>query len=263
MMRAWLIGTAALALIAGLAPVAEAQTARTNLTAAELREGAAPELEDNRAFLPSDEAGAPHEPFSGTLRLNEVEMTTKPAAFKSRQILGKDPKVFPGVSLSFFAEGDDLVPVHQDVVRSGSTLEGRSYWDIIVQPGRVWSEPGDDGWSRASFPFALMHSIEGETHNGVATFLYKDGQVTSLRFQVVQQTSPYYVEDYFTAWGARQRALQALGRPRHPVLVSTTGRRRPIRSRSAPGASWKARSVKTSFKASTAASRPARSWLTD
>jgi hypothetical protein len=132
--------------------------------------------------------------------LSEVEMTTEPKVFKVRQVRGKDPKIFPGVALSFFTEGSDLVPVTQDVIRSGSTTRGRSYWDIIVQPGRVWSEPGDDGWSRASFPVALMHSIEGETHNGVATFLYKGRELTSLQFQVVQQTSPYYIEDYFTAW---------------------------------------------------------------
>ena len=31
---------------------------------------------------------------------------------------------------------------------------------------RVWSEPADGGWSRAAFPFALVNSLEGETHNG-------------------------------------------------------------------------------------------------
>ncbi|MCU0905744.1 MAG: serine hydrolase, partial [Tabrizicola sp.] len=81
------------------------------------------------------------------------------------------------------------------------TPEGTSYWDVIVQPGRVWSEPEDGAWSRASFPFALVHSIEGESHNGVATFLYSKDAVTDLRFQIVQQTAPYYIEDFFTAWG--------------------------------------------------------------
>jgi hypothetical protein len=57
------------------------------------------------------------------------------------------------------------------------------------------------GWSRAGFPFALVNSIEGETHNGLATFLYKDGRVSNLRFQIVQQTAPFYIKDEFVATG--------------------------------------------------------------
>jgi hypothetical protein len=70
-----------------------------------------------------------------------------------------------------------------------------------VQPGRVWSQPDDGGWSRAGFPFALVNSIEGETHNGLATFVYKDGRVSNLRIQIVQQTAPFYIKDNFVAAG--------------------------------------------------------------
>lgn len=106
---------------------------------------------------------------------------------------------FPHFSVSFTTVNGNLVPLTQDVIRSGSLTGGKSFWDIIVQPGKVWSEQGDDGWNRASFPFALMRSEEGETHNGVATFLYKGNEVTPLRVQVVNQTAPFYVEDTFTA----------------------------------------------------------------
>ncbi len=71
----------------------------------------------------------------------------------------------------------------------------------MIQPGRVWSEPGDGGWSRAAFPFALVNSIEGETHNGLALFLYRGSQVSNLRFQIVQQTAPFYIKDQFVAAG--------------------------------------------------------------
>lgn len=173
------------------------------LTVGELRSAAQPSgLVENAAFLPPKDAAAAHEPFEGRLVLTETAMGTEPSAFKAETVLGKNPKIFPAVPLAFVTDGDDLVPIRQDVLRSGSLEEGRSYWDIIVQPGKVWSEPRDEGWSRASFPFSLMHSLEGETHNGVATFLYKGGEVSALRVQIVQQTSPYYIEDYFTAWGA-------------------------------------------------------------
>lgn len=158
-------------------------------------------LVDNSAFLPSAEAGKARHDFVGSLKLDEAEMGTNPAAFKAPEVLGKNPKIFPGVTLSFFTKDGDLVPVNRDVIRAGSTPNGTSYWDIIVQPGRVWYEPGDGRWSRGSFPFSLVHSIEGETHHGVATFLYTDKDVSDLRFQIVQQTAPYYIEDYFTAWG--------------------------------------------------------------
>jgi hypothetical protein len=87
------------------------------------------------------------------------------------------------------------------VIRNGVLASSRSYWDVIVQPGRVWTEPGDEGWHRASFPFALVNSIEGGAHTGIALFAYRDDQVSALRFQIVQMTAPFDVPEYFTAWG--------------------------------------------------------------
>jgi hypothetical protein len=153
------------------------------------------------AFVPGSDAVTEHAPFLGTLRLTEAGMTTQPAVFSPPSVLGRNPKLFPGVAISFFTDKGDLVPFTQDVIRYGSSNRGRSYWDIIVQPGRVWSQPGDSGWSRAGFPFALVNFIEGETHNGVATFLYKEGRVSNLRFQIVQQTAPFYIKDEFVAAG--------------------------------------------------------------
>lgn len=188
---------AVLLLNAGSAAQAADRITRQQLLGAEAVAG----LVDNSAFLPSVQAGPARHDFVGSLALDEVEMGTDPAAFSAPEVLGKNPKIFPHVSLPFFTKDGDLVPVDRDVIRAGSTPDGASYWDVIVQPGRVWSEPGDGKWSRASFPFSLVHSIEGETHHGVATFLYTDKEVSNLRFQIVQQTAPYYIEDYFTAWG--------------------------------------------------------------
>jgi hypothetical protein len=162
----------------------------------------------NTAFIPGLDAGAAHTPFLGTLRLTEVQMTTEPAAFSPPMVLGRDPKLFPGVAIAFFTDNGDLVPFTQDVIRYGSSHRGRSYWDIIVQPGRVWSQPDDDGWSRAGFPFALVNSIEGETHNGLATFLYKDGRVSNVRIQIVQQTAPFDIKDQFVAAGLVPAAFE-------------------------------------------------------
>jgi hypothetical protein len=158
-------------------------------------------LTDNAAFTPGVSATAAHEPFEGTLSFVELRMTTVPATFSSPTVLGRDPQLFPSFKLAFFTHGRDLVPVAQDVILAASAGRGHSYWDVIVQPGTVWSTPEDDGWSRGGFPFALVNSLEGETHNGVATFGYKQGKVTNLRMQIVQQTAPFYIVDYFTATG--------------------------------------------------------------
>jgi CubicO group peptidase (beta-lactamase class C family) len=156
---------------------------------------------DNRAFLPSSRAAPAHVPFQGTLHLKSADMNTDPATFTSRMILDRDTQLFPGVALGFFTHGDHLVPLDRNLIRAGSLRSGGSYWDIMIFPGRVWSERGDQGWSRASFGFALASHLEGESHNGVATFLYDDRQVSRVRYQITTQTSPYYVVDFFDAWG--------------------------------------------------------------
>lgn len=155
----------------------------------------------NSAFIPGAAAAAPHTVFLGTLQLTEGRFAAQPATLAGRSILGRDPTLFPGVAISFFSDNGDLVPFTQEVIRYGSAKIGRSFWDIIVQPGRIWSEPRDGAWSRAAFPFALVNSLEGETHNGLATFLYRNGKVSNLRWQIVQQTAPFYVKEQFTAAG--------------------------------------------------------------
>src|SRR5262249_28166107 len=119
---------------------------------------------DNRAFTPGAGAAPPIEPFLGTLELTEATMRSKPDKIAPVPVLGRDPQLLPGVPLSFFTDGEDLVPFTQDVLRYASAGLGKSFWDVLVQPGRVWSDPRDGGWSRAAFPFALVNSIEGETH---------------------------------------------------------------------------------------------------
>jgi hypothetical protein len=184
--------------------------AAEGITAAELRASTwSGGIIDNSAFVPSEHAVAAREPFFGTLKLTESRMLSTPDKIASNLVLGRDPQLFPGVELAFFTDGGDLVPFTQEVIRYASIDRGKGFWDIIVQPGRVWSEPADGGWSRAAFPFALINSIEGETHNGLATFLYRGSEVSNLRFQIVQQTSPYYIKNMFVAAGLAPAALEA------------------------------------------------------
>ncbi|MGB6308351.1 MAG: hypothetical protein WBF89_11185 [Steroidobacteraceae bacterium] len=190
---------------------------------------------DNAAFTPGGRAAPPVEPFLGTLQLTEAPMLSKAERLASGPVLGRDPQLFPGVALSFFTDGGDLVPFTQDVIRYASADRGKSYWDILVQPGRVWSEPGDGGWSRAAFPFALVNSIEGETHNGLALFLYRGTQVSNLRFQIVQQTAPFYVKDLFVASGLVHASLKPAAKER---LAQMRRAYAALRADSVPVAAW-------------------------
>jgi hypothetical protein len=98
--------------------------------------------------------------------------------------------ISPAFSAAFFTNGEHLVPVVREILRPPGT--------IILSPGKVWSEPGDRGMSRASFPFVLVNQFSNETHNGLASFLYDDARVSALRLQVVQETAALFKLDY---WG--------------------------------------------------------------
>ncbi|HEY45368.1 MAG TPA: beta-lactamase family protein [Anaerolineae bacterium] len=143
-------------------------------------------------FLPMGESGSALHELEGILTVPEFKMfDTVP----DDQVLRASLGYFPGFSAEFFTHGDNLVPVQREVLLSPGE---KSFWKIILSPGNVWSELGDDGMSRASFPFILVAEDSNETHNGVATFLYDDVQVSSLRFQVAQETAAWRQVDY---WG--------------------------------------------------------------
>ena len=124
----------------------------------------------NSSLMPSNSSSSAYHEFSGGIVLSSIKMKTKPK-IKSPKEIAKDPNIFPGVTLRFFSHKADLVPVTQDVLIPDKKEANNSYWSLIVQPGRIWSEPQDNGWSRASFPFALTSIHENETHNGIGLFL--------------------------------------------------------------------------------------------
>jgi CubicO group peptidase (beta-lactamase class C family) len=155
---------------------------------------------DNSAFFPGrDAVAAP--PFAGVLKLAPSTMTTKPV-LSPRVIDGRDVLTFPGIRLEFFTVGDKLVPVERgQMVRETAGGATPSYWRAIPQIGRVWHEAGDGEWSRAAFPLMLVNDTENHAHQGLATFLYRQGRVSDVMVQFIQQTGPYLIKQYFVAWG--------------------------------------------------------------
>jgi Beta-lactamase len=107
----------------------------------------------------------------------------------------------------------------------------------------VWSEPGDGGLSRASFPFVLTDQANATRH-GLATFLYDDTRVSMLRFQVVQENVPW--QDKFDAWGQASMTYAPGPIPNEAALqaqfAAEVQRQTPIRP-------WSALPVSVSSKA--------------
>jgi hypothetical protein len=155
---------------------------------------------ENAAFAPGGDALQAPE-FAGVLKTRPTVMRTDPVLEKP-VIEGRDTRIFPGLALEFFTIGDTLVPVqHGEMVRESGGGSTASYWRVIPQFGKVWHEKGDGDWSRAAFPIMLVNDTENHAHQGLATFMYRPGQVTGLMIQFIQQTGPYMIKQYFVAWG--------------------------------------------------------------
>ncbi len=87
-----------------------------------------------------------------------------------------------------FVQSDDgtLIPRQR-----GQIIAEHPLWNLILEPGRAWQEAGDGGFSRASFPFALITKGGNATFNGTLTFLFDAQSVSQVWYQVTQETTTY------------------------------------------------------------------------
>jgi Beta-lactamase len=168
----------------GLPPVPPAAGPRDRLTSVELLGADAGSGPVHTAyFLPVGPAAPARHAFQGTLTVKALTL------LRGRYGCVGLAESLSGFSVAFFTHGEHLVPVVRDVVPLSA---------FILSPGRVWSEPGDGGMSRAAFPFVLTNPYDNGTHNGLATFLYDDTRVSALRLQIVQETAAWTKYD---GWG--------------------------------------------------------------
>jgi CubicO group peptidase (beta-lactamase class C family) len=176
-------------------------------TAALLAGRAGPAPNPNAAFYPgSDALAAPA--FSGILSLQQALMQTQPEIDHPVQD-GRDARLFPAVTLEFFTVGELLVPVQRgEMVRENPGAKS-SFWHVIPQVGRIWRESADGGWSRAAFPIMLVNDTDNDAHQGLATFVYRDAQISNVAVQFVQQSAPYLLGRHFVAWTSVHADLMA------------------------------------------------------
>ena len=151
---------------------------RGELCADDLLTGTSTKLVAHEFFMPPPDAQPALHELSGTLNVTPTFLETSPADVDDRLRL-------PGFSVQWLSVADQILPLERDIIIGG----GGNRWSLILSPGKSWSEPGDQGMSRASFPFTLVTEQWNEAHNGVATFLFDDAEVSDLRLQVAQETA--------------------------------------------------------------------------
>ena len=79
------------------------------------------------------------------------------------------------------------------------------WWEVILEPGRVWNERGDHGMTRAAIPFSLQEKNANCTHNGVLMFLFgADGSISRTAMQIASETCLYL---HARSVGAARHAL--------------------------------------------------------
>ncbi len=157
-------------------------------------------VDDTAGFAIPANAAEPTEVFEGTLALGDLEKSGNFSKFSDifRIIPRGDSawKHLPAFNYQFVQSGSNLIPVVQ-----GLTITASLSWNYILGPGRVWREDGDDGYMRASFPFALVQRNQNCVHNGEMTFLFsntKSPKSSNLYYQITQETC-YPMK--FNMWG--------------------------------------------------------------
>jgi hypothetical protein len=142
-------------------------------------------------YAPGNDTTSPSNTFSGRLRIGPMEKVDHfLLLFDELKLItpaspGYDS--LPDFDFEFVQHENLLIPVN-----TGPIVNDHPWWEFAFGTGRVWDQPGDGAWSRAGLPFALKERREDCTHNGLMTFLFRDGgEISSVAFQVTQQTCRY------------------------------------------------------------------------
>ena len=154
---------------------------------------------DNSWFLPIELFDEAHQILALSIYISETLMDSN---LQNIEVNGKSIGVFPAVEFRLTSHNGDLIPLDRDLLRNP---QGRSYWDFTLSPGKVWTETGDDGWSRAALPFQLTSNFENDSHHGIATFLYNCTEISPIFFQIVAETKAFLCPDNLQAWGWLKR----------------------------------------------------------
>lgn len=184
-------------LLAALSPVASFAQARILSRDALLHGTGYRAAIDLSEYTPPAEAKPPSQHFEGRLKLTRAGRNGFKAVSIDPSFLDaghRDVSGLPAFDFEYVQDGADLIPK-----RRGTIPGDHPSWEIILEPGRVWDDAGDGGYSRASLPFTLEERNANCMHNGVLTFLFKsDGRISNAAWQIGSETCLY---EKFDAWG--------------------------------------------------------------
>jgi len=161
------------------------QSKRALLTADALTNGFEYDGPVNESALTLPENAAPPvHIFEGRLELLGEKDSGQMQVLRGE--LGPEYSYLPEFDFEFVQDNGYLIPVQR-----GNIIADHPVWNIILEPGRVWQEDGDNGFSRASLPFALTVKGGNATFNGTLTFLFEDQHVSKVWYQITQETTNY------------------------------------------------------------------------
>lgn len=199
---------------AGLLALVVVAAGAANAANAAIAAGALPARVLDRAFLfGRAQSAAPlpmsefTPPVSGGTPLHTIEgrLTLSREALRGAMKIWRDDygtsksapenlRHLPEFDFEFVSSGDALVPV-----RRGSIESGHPQWELVLEPGRLWTSPEDGGLTRAALPFSLEERNANCLHNGVMTFLFDaTGKISRVAYQVSSETCAYLKLDL---WG--------------------------------------------------------------
>jgi hypothetical protein len=172
---------------------------RTRLSYDDLMDGfyAESPIEEEALTLPED-APPPAHIFEGRLELigeNTIgQITLIQGDFGSNS----EAPHLPEFDFEFVQNDEGyLIPLQRGLI-----ITDHPNWNYILEPGRVWSEPGDQGFSRVSFPFALVWKGSNAIFNGTMTFLFDDDGVSKVWYQITHETLLSIRADFWGLLGA-------------------------------------------------------------
>jgi hypothetical protein len=177
--------------------VSTSASARGELNFADFTAGRYRDTVAMSAYAADAAAQPPTNRFEGRLILSGRPQTRTLVAdpdFVSKRDI-ELARTFPDdFDFEFVQDGDALIPL-----RRGPIAGKHGWWEFALEPGRVWNEAGDQGYTRAAIPFALVQRNANCTHNGVLMLLFKaDGAIAHAAMQISSETCQYL---QFDMWG--------------------------------------------------------------
>ena len=189
---------------------------RTALTYSFLNTGNEDTLVNYSHYALPANAAFPSNTFEGKLTLHNLATSGKFRKVKDRfnAVDSTDiPRMhLPAFDYEFVQTGSHIIPL-----KRGYLPNEHPDWEYILEPGRVWDEKGDNGFSRVAIPFTLKQKNQNCVHNGVLMFLFKNnGTATAATYQVAIETCAYFK---FDMWGTVKASYSPYSIPSKEKVV--------------------------------------------